>query len=102
MNFYSFQGMNGCLTAIIVMLVIAVLFRLFAGFIILTLPLWVAFGVIYIGKKLYENYISGKNQQFKDSDTSYDKKNDESYENTSQNGQINRDAEDVDFKEYDE
>lgn len=102
MNFYNFQGINGCLTIIIIIFIIAVVFRLFAGFVILTLPLWGVIAVVYIGKKLYENYISKKNKEFTPNDEYNEKMSDNGFNNTSENGEINRDAEDVEFKEYDE
>jgi len=102
MKLYNFQGIDGCLTIIIILFIVVVLFKLFAGFVILTLPLWGVVAVIYIGKKLYENYILKKNKEF-NSSAEYNKKmNDNEFDNTSENSGINRDAEDVEFKEYDE
>ncbi len=101
MNYYNISGLNGCLTLIIFGMVFMFLFRVFTGFILMTLPFWLVLGVLIVLRNLYRTYITARKPNVtveKDFSTEAT----EEFEEVSvfDIDKLSRDAEDVDFIEY--
>jgi len=103
MNYYNISGLNGCLTLIIMGMVFMFLLRVFTGFIMATLPFWVVLGIMLVFRNLYRTYI-GTRKPNVTVEEEYESTDSPSYEEPQafDPDEISRDAEDVEFVEYDD
>jgi hypothetical protein len=103
MNYYNISGLNGCLTLIFIGMIFVFLFRVFTGFIIATLPFWIVLGILIVFRNLYRTYIESRKPNVTVEDDYSTRGGDVFEEATSfADDEISRDAEDVDFVEYNE
>ncbi len=104
MNYYSVSGLNGCLVLLIFLVIFFALLKLFAAFVIATLPFWIVVGVLLVLRNLYLMYMGSKDNGIEVEDN-FDEPSDtstsNSYDSNMYNSnKISRDAEDVEFYEY--
>lgn len=98
---YNISGLNGCLTLIIFGTIFMFLFRIFASFILMTLPFWLVLAALFAFRNLYRTYITARkpNVTVEEDFSSEANREDEESVMFDEN-ELSRDAEDVEFIEY--
>jgi len=103
MNYYNISGFNGCFTLIIIGMIFMFLLRVFTGFIMATLPFWLVLGIFIVFRNIYRTYIGSRKPNVT-VEEDFSTKEQDAYESEQvfNPDEISRDAEDVEYVEYDE
>lgn len=103
MNYYNISGLNGCLTLIFIGIIFTFLLRVFTGFIIATLPFWLVLGMLLVFRNLYKSYSAFRKPNVTVEDD-YSSRGGDVFEESASfaDGEISREAEDVEFVAYDD
>lgn len=103
MNYYNISGLNGCFTLVLIGMIFMFLLRVFTGFIMATLPFWLALGVLLVLRNLYRSYITSRKPNVTVEEDFSSHASPDMEETPSFNpDEISRDAVDVEYVEYDE